>query len=70
MKSQGVTVLAVVRLGDTVGVLTPVPVAAILITLPVCKGEKMVGAATGVTDVDAADEIVLPTESLPTTTNE
>ena len=67
---HGLPVLAVVRVGDTVGVLNPDPVAANVIVLPVWTTDVMVGAATGVTDVDAADEIVLPTESLPTTTNE
>jgi hypothetical protein len=51
-------------------VLNPVPVAAIVIVAPVCTSEVIVGDATGVTDVDAVDGIVLPAESLPTTTNE
>jgi hypothetical protein len=70
VNAHGLTVLAVVRVaGDTVGVLNADPVAAIVIVAPFCTGEVIVGAATGVTDVDAVDEIVLPTESLPTTTN-
>jgi len=68
---HGLTVLAVVSVaGDTVGVLNADPVAANVIVPPVWTTDVIVGAATGVTDVDAADEIVLPTESLPTTTNE
>jgi hypothetical protein len=56
--------------GDTVGTLNADPVAAIVIVAPFCTGEVIVGAATGVTDVDAADTTVLPIESLPTMTNE
>ena len=70
MNAHGLPVLAVVSAGDTVGVVNPVPVAANVIVPPVWTTDVMVGAATGVTDVDAPDEIVLPTESLPTTTNE
>jgi hypothetical protein len=70
VKAQGLTVLVVVRVGDTVGVLNADPVAAIVIVLPVCTTDVMVGAATGVTGVDDNDTTVLPTEFLPTTTNE
>ena len=70
VNAQGLDVLTVERVGDTVGVLNPDPVAAIVIVAAFCTIDVIVGAATGVTDVDAADEIVLPTESLPTTTNE
>jgi hypothetical protein len=54
----------------TVGVLNADPVAAIVIVLPVCTTDVIVGAATGVTGVDDNDTTVLPTEFLPTTTNE
>lgn len=70
LNAHGLDVLAVVRVGDTVGVLNADPVAAIVIVAPFCTSEVIVGAATGVTDVDAADTTVLPTEFLPTTTNE